>query len=116
MKDGRTRLAYKPENAVDLDTGVVVASEIHHADKDDTKTFYDTLNSAQNALSTVGKAPISPAKRKLLGTRGIIPAKCSRISRTALGKPESVNRKVMPFTAGTATIRPDEPYTTTDSA
>jgi hypothetical protein len=29
MKDGTTHLAYKPEHAVDLDTGVVVAAPIH---------------------------------------------------------------------------------------
>src|SRR6516162_3368293 len=33
MKDGTTHLAYKPEHAVDLDTGVVVAAPIHPADK-----------------------------------------------------------------------------------
>ena len=27
LKDGRTRLAYKPEHAVDLDTGAIVAAE-----------------------------------------------------------------------------------------
>src|SRR5271166_7007082 len=32
MKDGTTHLAYKPEHAVDLDTGVVVAAPIHPAD------------------------------------------------------------------------------------
>src|SRR5215213_1181096 len=29
MKDGTTHLAYKPEHAVDLDTGVIVAARIH---------------------------------------------------------------------------------------
>ena len=29
MKDGATHLAYKPEHAVDLDTGAVVAAELH---------------------------------------------------------------------------------------
>ena len=29
MKDGTTHLAYKPEHAVDLDTGSVVAAELH---------------------------------------------------------------------------------------
>ena len=29
MKDGTTHLAYKPEHAVDLDTGAVVAAELH---------------------------------------------------------------------------------------
>ena len=31
MKDGTTHLAYKPEHAVDLDTGAVVAAELHPA-------------------------------------------------------------------------------------
>ncbi len=29
MKDGTTHLAYKPEHAVDLDTGAVIAAEVH---------------------------------------------------------------------------------------
>src|SRR5919107_4521547 len=29
LKDGRTRLAYKPEHAVDLDTGAIVAAPVH---------------------------------------------------------------------------------------
>ena len=33
MKDGTTHLAYKPEHAVDLDTGAVVAAELHPADE-----------------------------------------------------------------------------------
>ena len=33
MKDGTTHLAYKPEHAVDLDTGVIVAAPIHPADE-----------------------------------------------------------------------------------
>src|SRR4051812_32995373 len=39
MKDGRTRLSYKPEHAVDLDTGAIVAAEIHRADRGDTTTL-----------------------------------------------------------------------------
>ena len=35
MKDGTTHLAYKPEHAVDLDTGAVVAAELHPADEHD---------------------------------------------------------------------------------
>ena len=31
IKDGTTHLAYKPEHAVDLDTGAVVAAEMHPA-------------------------------------------------------------------------------------
>ena len=43
LKDGRTRLAYKPEHAVDLDTGAIVAAEIHPADQGDTTTLPGTL-------------------------------------------------------------------------
>ena len=46
MKDGRTHLAYKPEHAVDLDTGAIVAAEIHPADQGDTTTLPETLEAA----------------------------------------------------------------------
>ena len=39
MKDGTTHLAGKPEHAVDLDTGAVVAAELHPADEGDTTTW-----------------------------------------------------------------------------
>jgi hypothetical protein len=35
-------LAYKPEHAADLDTGVVVAAPIHQADEGDTATLSPT--------------------------------------------------------------------------
>lgn len=38
MKDGTTHLAYKPEHAVDLDTGAIVATVIHPANEGDTTT------------------------------------------------------------------------------
>ncbi len=46
MKDGTTHLAYKPEHAVDLDTGAVVAAELHPADEGDTTTLSKTLAKA----------------------------------------------------------------------
>src|ERR671921_2460119 len=33
LKDGRTRLAYKPEHAVDLDSGAVIAAKVQAADQ-----------------------------------------------------------------------------------
>jgi transposase len=36
LKDGRTHLAYKPEHAVDLDSGIIVAAALHPADQGDT--------------------------------------------------------------------------------
>src|SRR5436305_7818358 len=57
MKDGRTHLAYKPEHAVDLDTGAVVAAEMHGADQGDTTTMTETLASAASHLAEVDAAP-----------------------------------------------------------
>src|SRR5687768_1479135 len=59
MKDGTTHLAYKPEHAVDLDTGAVVAAEVHAADEGDTTTLTGTLDAARRNLTSVG-APPSP--------------------------------------------------------
>src|SRR5213082_2669357 len=58
MKDGTTHLAYKPEHAVDLDTGAIVAAEIHAADEGDTITLTGTLDAARRNLTSVG-APTS---------------------------------------------------------
>src|SRR6059058_2152391 len=57
MKDGTTHLAYKPEHAVDLDTGAVVAAEVHAADEGDTTTITGTLDAAQRNLASVGAPP-----------------------------------------------------------
>src|SRR5579863_4381674 len=61
MKDGTTHLAYKPEHAVDLDTGVVVAASIHPADEGDTTTLAPTLEAAARNLDAVGLAPSEEA-------------------------------------------------------
>jgi transposase len=50
MKDGTTHLAHKAEHAVDLDSGVIVAAEIHPADSGDTATLPETLDRAQAAV------------------------------------------------------------------
>jgi transposase len=57
MKDGTTHLAYKPEHAVDLDTGVIVAAPIHPADQGDTTTLDPTLEAAARNLAEIGLAP-----------------------------------------------------------
>lgn len=44
MKNGTTRLAYKPEHAVDLDTGVVLAVTLNPADQSDHATLPATLD------------------------------------------------------------------------
>ena len=63
MKDRTTHLAYEPEHAVDLDTGVVVAAQIHPADEGATTTLSPTLEAAACNLAEVGlaRARTSPA-------------------------------------------------------
>src|SRR2546421_2041737 len=64
LKDGRPHLAYKPEHAVDLDTGAIVAAEIHPADRGDTTTLPGTLEAAAANPAAVGAAatPEDPAE------------------------------------------------------
>jgi transposase len=50
LKDGRTRLAYKAEHVVDMQTGAVLAAEIHHADEGDTATMRANLDKARENL------------------------------------------------------------------
>ena len=70
MKDGTTHLAYKPEHAVDLDTGVIVAAPIHPADEGDTTTLPGTLEAAARNLAAVGLAPTPEAPCAVVGDKG----------------------------------------------
>jgi len=70
MKDGTTHLAYKPEHAVDLDTGVVVAAPIHPADKGDTATLSPTIKVVARNLEAVGLAPSEDAPCVLVADKG----------------------------------------------
>jgi len=70
MKDGTTHLAYKPEHAVDLDTGVIVAAPIHPADEGDTRTLPGTLEATARNLAEVGVAPTLEEPCVLVGDKG----------------------------------------------
>jgi len=70
MKDGTTHLAYKPEHAVDLDTGVIVAAPIHAADEGDTTTLAPTLAEVGKNLSAVGLAPTPEEPCDLIADKG----------------------------------------------
>jgi hypothetical protein len=52
-----TALAYKPEHAVDLDTGAIVAAPIHAADQGDVATLPATLKAAAENLAEINLAP-----------------------------------------------------------
>lgn len=58
MKDGTTHLAYKAEHAVDLQSELIVAAEIYHADQADTQTLEDSVQQAQTNLHEAGSDTI----------------------------------------------------------
>jgi len=56
LKDGRTRLAYKSEHVVDLETGALVGVSVHSADCADTETLPETLADAEENLRSARNA------------------------------------------------------------
>jgi transposase len=59
LKDGRTALAYKAENAVDMETGAIVAVTTHGGAAADTTTIQETVIDAAIAVAGLidGKTP-----------------------------------------------------------
>ena len=53
MKDGRTRMAYTAEHAVDLETGAVVGVTVQDASEGDTTTMVETLVTAAEQVEAV---------------------------------------------------------------
>jgi transposase len=70
LKDGRTHLAYKPEHAVDLDTGIIVAAVLHPADQGDTTTIEGTLTVAEKNLAQISAAPTKQKPSELVADKG----------------------------------------------
>ena len=54
MKDGTTHLAYKAEHVVDLESEIILAAEVYHADQADTHTLEDSVNHAQTNQREAG--------------------------------------------------------------
>jgi hypothetical protein len=50
MKDGTTHLSYKAEHVVELDTELILAAEIYHANQPDSQTLEDSVNAAQTRV------------------------------------------------------------------
>ena len=62
LKDGRTRLAYKPEHVVDLETGAIVAAVVHGADVADPGSVEASLTQAEANLQTVRGGDLEAAQ------------------------------------------------------
>lgn len=67
MKDGTTHFAYKAEHAVDVESDLIVAAEIHQADDPDTATVLVTATAARENLQAVHSPHTG---EELLGDKG----------------------------------------------
>ncbi len=70
MKDGTTQLAYKPEHAVDLYTGAVVAAELRPTDEGDTTTLPKNLAAAKNNLEAADASPTAEDPAECVTDKG----------------------------------------------
>jgi transposase len=70
LKDGRTRLAYKPEHAVDLDSGAILAATVHPGDAGDTQTLEATLEVVATKLEALALAPGPGNQVELVADKG----------------------------------------------
>ncbi len=66
MKDGRTHMAHKFEQAVDMETGAVVAATVRPMEGGDVASLPKTLDAATNGCESLGKS-----RRRSWPTRGI---------------------------------------------
>jgi transposase len=108
MKDGRTHLAYKAEHVVDLESELVVAAEIRHADDADSQTLADSVLKADENLQRAGheeKIEEAVADKgyhaneqlelcQKLGLRTYIPEPRLKHRRTWIDKPAEFQRAV----------------------
>jgi hypothetical protein len=114
LKDGRPHLAYKPEHAVELDTGAIVAAEVHLADRGDAATLPETLGAAEANLASVEAAPTPEDPAGLVADKGHHSRDGLKDLEDGAWKSRIAAKKVAGVSpAGTATGRPAERPTTT---
>ena len=106
LKDGRTHLAYKPEHAVDLDTGVIVAATLHPADQGDTTTIAGTLIAAETHLEQISAAPTTENPSELVADKGYHSRAVLKDLDGGAWKTRIAEPRQRGFHAGTATTRP----------
>jgi transposase len=109
MKDGRTHLAYKAEHVIDLETELLLAASIRHADEGDADTLVDSVVEARTHLSEAGldveiaetvadkgyHATDTLELADALGLRSYVPERKSKGNRNWSGVPEEKRRAVI---------------------
>ena len=69
MKNGTTKLAYKAEHVVDIETGAIVEIALHHADMGDTATAQLSLETAVERIETATGIE-SEKRREIVADKG----------------------------------------------
>jgi transposase len=90
LKDGRTALAYKAENAVDMETGAIVAVTTHGGATADTATVQETVIEAGIAVAEliVEKAPNETYDVHPYGVKEVVADKGYHSNDVAVGLSE----------------------------
>ena len=90
LKDGRTALAYKAENAVDMETGAIVAVTTHGGAAADTATVRETVIDAGMAVAEVvaEKTPEGTHEVHPLGVEEVVADKGYHSNEVAVGLKE----------------------------
>ena len=106
MKDGRTRLAYKAQHAIDIDTEIVMAATIHHANEPDSAAMKEAITETAGVLFAAG---MDEAFKEVVADKGYhkaatlawtterairsyVPEKLSKQRRTWVNKPAGWQR------------------------
>lgn len=96
MKDGRTHLAYKAEHAVDLDTELILAAEVYHANAADVDTIGPTISQAQdNLIQATSDAQIEEAvaDKGYSGNETLTELEFTEGLRTYVAEPKQTHRR-----------------------
>jgi len=90
LKDGRTALAFKAENAVDMETGAIVAVTTHGGAAADTTTIQETVIEAAIAVAELIAAPTPEGEYSvhLDGVREVVADKGYHSNEAVLGLDE----------------------------
>jgi len=96
MKDRRTHLAYKAEHVVDLDSNLILAAEIYHANAADVGTIGPSLSQAQdNLIQAESDAEIEEAvaDKGYSGNETLADLEFTEGLRTYVSEPKHAHRR-----------------------
>ncbi len=93
MKDGRTHMAHKFEQAVDMETGAVVAATVQSMEGGDVASLPKTLDAATEGLRELGKEPKEVVADKGYHANATMTGVAERGLRSYVSEPNRGRRK-----------------------